>query len=116
MAITKISGVLWANLAKVGGIAKASITDIGGVSAGSPPVPTCGTLSLGYSDARRDPPSFACSATPQIYDFDETNELLYISGGCGTSFAPQGFYSNGVKLWNWDGSSSFILVGGCGRP
>ena len=37
MAITKISGVLWANLAKVGGIAKASITDIGGVSVGPPP-------------------------------------------------------------------------------
>jgi hypothetical protein len=44
MAITKISGVLWANLAKVGGIAKASITDIGGASAGSPPGPSCTTL------------------------------------------------------------------------
>ena len=43
MAITKISGVLWANLAKVGGIAKASIAKVNGVSAG-PPIQTA-TLS-----------------------------------------------------------------------
>ena len=114
MAITKISGVLWANLAKVGGIAKASITNIGGAST-PPPPPSCVTLSLGYSDARRNPPTFACSAPPQIYDYDDINELLYVSGGCGTSFAPQGFYSDGVKLWNWNGSSNFILVGSCPR-
>ena len=116
MAITKISGVLWANLAKVGGIAKASITDIGGVSAGSPPVPTCGTLSLGYSDARRDPPSFACSATPQIYDFDETNGLLYVSGGCGVTFAVAGYYSDGREIFFWDGASSFTPFRPCGTP
>ena len=115
MAITNINGVPWANLAKVGGIAKASITSIGGASAGPPPGPTCVTLSLGYSDARRNPPSYACVATPQNYDFDDINELLYVSGGCGTSFAPPGFYSDGVELWNWDGDSNFILVGPCPR-
>ena len=43
MAITKLSGVLWANLAKVGGIAKASIVKVNGISAG-PPIQTA-TLS-----------------------------------------------------------------------
>jgi hypothetical protein len=108
-----INGVDFNNISSLNGATWNTISSIGGVPVSSGP--TCITLSLGYSDARRNPPSYACVATPQNYDFDDINELLYVSGGCGTSFAPIGFYSDGVKLWNWNGNSNFILVGSCPR-
>ena len=115
-----VSGVPVENISSIKGVAATSISNIMGVTTNSIPgwpgsAPTCITLSLGYSDVRINPPSYACVATPQNYDFDDINGLLYVSGGCGTSFAPRGFYSDGVELWNWDGDSNFILVGPCPR-
>jgi hypothetical protein len=108
-----INGVDFNNISSLNGVSWNSVTNIGGVpvSHGA----SCTPYRLGYSDGRRNPPSSACSALPQFYDLDEINELLYISGGCGTTFAIAGYYSDGSKIWFWDGSTSFTLFGLCGR-
>jgi hypothetical protein len=104
MAITKISGVPWANLAKVGGIAKASITNIGGAST-PPPPPSCTTVYYGYSDGRRSPITDACTNLPQPYDYDSTTGVLYLAGQCGVTYANGGYYSSGGAIYFFDGST-----------
>ena len=114
MAITKISGVPWANLAKVSGIAKASISNIGGAT--SPPSVNCIPFPLGYSDGRNQPPEDACTARPRFYEFDDVNELLYESGGCGVTFAVAGYYSDGAIIYFWGAfAGSWVVVQPCGR-
>jgi hypothetical protein len=54
-------------------------------------------------------------ATPTFYDFDATNNLLYVSGGCGNTFAIAGYYSDGVNIFFWDGTQSWSYFGACGR-
>lgn len=108
-----INGVDFNSISSLNGVSLNSVTNIGGVSVSHEI--TCETLSLGYSDGRKRPPSEACLAAPQDYDFDATNGLLFLGGFCNELFAMPGFYSDGVKLWNWDGNSNFILVGPCGR-
>jgi hypothetical protein len=104
MAITKISGVLWANLAKVGGIAKASITDIGGASAGSTPGPSCTTIAFlpGFT------PTEACSGRRFINYEVGDNGFIYEEGRCGIELANFPFYysdGNGT-VYEWDGVTS----------
>ena len=101
MAITSISGVSWANLAKVSGIAKASISSIGGAPAGPPPGPTCTTIYLGYADGRRQSPNDACSPPFAPYDYDSASGVIYTAGGCGNpSFIPvAGYYSDGGTIY-----------------
>jgi hypothetical protein len=118
--MANISGIPLSSISQIAGKDITSVINIGGLATSGIPGwpssgPSCTPTVFGYSDARRNPPSYACVATPQNYDFDDINGLLYVSGGCGTSFAPIGFYSDGVKLWNWNGNSNFILVGSCPR-
>lgn len=113
MAITKISGALWANITKVGGIIKASITGINNVA--TPPLITCTPAAFGYSDGRRDPPEAACTNFPIIWDYDVTNGALYIPGQCGITHAPAGYYAGGGTLYFYDGANSFFPVGSCSR-
>jgi hypothetical protein len=108
-----INGVDFNNISSINGAAWNTISSIGGVTVTHGP--TCTPFRLGYSDGRRNPPSDACLATPQFYDLDEVNELLYVSGGCGTTFAIAGYYSDGNKIWFWDGAQSFTLFSLCGR-
>jgi hypothetical protein len=105
MAITKISGVLWANLAKVGGIAKASITDIGGASAGSPPGPSCTTVYYGYSDGRRGNITDACFDFPQPYEYDPSTGALYSFELCGVVYAESGYYAGNGAIFFFDGNT-----------
>jgi hypothetical protein len=108
-----INGVDFNDIISINGVAWNSVTNIGGVPVSH--APSCTPLRLGYSDGRRNPPSDSCLATPQFYDFDATNNLLYTSGGCGTTFAVAGYYSDGVQIFFWDGASSFTPFGACGR-
>jgi len=98
-----VSGVPVENISSIKGVAATSISSIAGISTNSLPgwpgsAPTCTTLALGYSDGRRNPPSYACFATFENYDFDSTNKVLYVSGQCGITEALPGFYSDGVTL------------------
>lgn len=104
MAITSINGVPWANVVSLGGISKSSITNIGGVVT-PPPGPTCTTEYYGYSDGRRNPPSDACTSPPQPYELDGSTGALYVSGGCGVTYANGGYYSDGRTISFFDGNT-----------
>ena len=108
--ISKISSIDATTIVKISSIATANIPGWPGGSG-----PSCTTVSFGYADSRIEPPSRACSAPPQSYDFDATNNLLYTAGGCGSSFADRGFYSDGRNIYFWDGEASWTIVGACGR-
>lgn len=108
-----INGIDFNNIGSLNGVSWNSVTNIGGVSVSHGA--SCSPLRLGYSDGRRNPPSDACTATPIFYDFDFSNNLLYVSGGCGTTFAVAGYYSDGGQIFFWDGAQNWGYFGDCGR-
>ena len=108
-----INGIDFNNISSLNGVAWNSVANISGVSVSH--APTCTRRSLGYSDGRRNPPSDSCLATQQDYDYDATNNLLYVAGGCGTTFAIAGYYSDGILIYFWDGFSSYTVFDVCGR-
>jgi len=107
-----INGIDFNNINSINGVSWNSVTDISGVdiSHGA----SCISLSFGYSDGTGIPPSNSCLVRPFFYDFDSTNNLLYVSGGCGVTFATAGYYSDGVTIYSWDGSSSWSVFDACG--
>lgn len=108
-----INGVDFNNISSLNGVSWNSVTNINGVPVSH--APSCTPFRLGYSDGRRNPPEDSCLATPQFYDYDGVNNLLYVSGGCGTIFAVAGYYSDGSTIYFWDGAQSFFPFSACGR-
>jgi hypothetical protein len=108
-----INGVDFNNVSSLNGVSWNSVTNIGGVSVSH--APSCTQVQFGYSDGRKNPPSFACINAPFSYDFDTINNLLYTSNNCGISFASAGYYSDGVNIYYWDGSEIWSYFGACGR-
>jgi hypothetical protein len=108
-----INGVDFNNISSLNGAAWNTISSIGGVPVSSGP--TCTPYRFGYSDGRRFPPSDACLRIPLFYDLDEINGLLYVSGGCGTTFADAGYYSDGINIFFWGGTQNFSYSGPCPR-
>lgn len=108
-----INGVDFNNISSINGVSWNSVTNIGGVSVSHGA--SCTPTRYGYSDGRGNPPSDACTAIPLFYDLDETNGLLYVSGGCGVTFAVAGYYSDGSLIYFWNGASSFTPYSPCGR-
>ncbi len=105
------------NISSLSGVPISQVSAISGVSVGSTPPPPpvlCNTVSLGYSDGRRNAPSDACSAEFFEYSLNTTTNILYVSGQCNVTTAPAGYYSDGRTLFFFDG---LILetVGDCGR-
>jgi hypothetical protein len=89
------------------------ISKIGGVSVSH--AASCTIVSYGYSDGQISSPYDSCFERPANYDFDSVNNLLYISGGCGVTFADEGYYSNGERIFYWDGATSFTIFDNCVR-
>jgi hypothetical protein len=108
-----INGIDFNNINSINGVSWNSVADINGVSVSHGA--SCTTKPFGYADGRRTPPSDSCLATPQLYDFDDVNLLLYVLGGCGTTFAIAGYYSDGREIFFWDGAGSWTSFGACGR-
>jgi hypothetical protein len=95
MAVVNISGVAYESISSISGISKASIADIGGVPVSSGP--TCTTVTYRYNgDA-----STSCISSEASYEFDSTNNALYVSGQCGGTQASNGYYSDGVSVYSW---------------
>jgi hypothetical protein len=95
MAIVNLSGVSWSSISKVNGITKSSISNIGGAPVSSGP--TCTTVTYRYNgDA-----STSCISSEASYEFDSTNNILYVSGQCGGTQASNGYYSDGVSVYSW---------------
>jgi hypothetical protein len=109
-----INGVNFDNIVSLSGVPKSSIVNISGVPISQ--APSCTPFRLGYADGRRNPLTDSCTATPQFYDWDATNELLYVSGGCGVTFAVAGYYSDGITIYFWGAfAGSWVVVQPCGR-
>jgi len=109
-----INGIDFNNISSLNGVSWNSVTDINGVEVTHGL--TCTPLRLGYADGRRNPLTDSCTATTQFYDWDATNELLYVSGGCGITFAIAGYYSDGAIIYFWGGfAGSWVVVQPCGR-
>jgi hypothetical protein len=108
-----INGVDFNNISSINGVSWNSVSNICGVpvSHGA----SCTPISLGYSDGRKFPPEYACTASPFFYDFDSINQLLYTSNNCGISFAGAGYYSDGVDIYYWDGAEIWTYFSACGR-
>ena len=114
MPISQVNGVPWESITQYVGVLKANISKI--TSEDKPSIdPTCSTVSFGYSDGGRSPITDACINSPQLYSFDDTNQLLYIYNNCGVSFASAGYYSDGITIYFWDGAESWSVYGSCGR-
>lgn len=108
-----INGTDFNNISSLNGVSWNSVTDINGV-----PVShgvTCTPVFYGYANGTIIPPSDACLRRPRNYDYDATNNLLYLEGGCGTTFAREGYYSDGILIYFWDGFSSFTIHAPCDR-
>jgi len=109
-----INGVDFNDINAINGVSWNSVADISGVEVTHGA--TCTSFRLGYSDGRRNPPEQSCLATPQDYDWDATNELLYDFGGCGVTFAVAGYYSDGAIIYFWGAfAGSWVVVQPCGR-
>lgn len=107
---TSIAGINVTSISAIAGILTANIS--GWPSAG----PSCTTLILGYADGRRNPPSAACTAPPQPYDYDSSSGILYTDGFCGNpaGIVAAGYYSDGAMIYDF---TNGVLVewGPCGR-
>lgn len=68
----------------------------------------CNEVFLTYSTD----PATACSGEPQPYQAG-VDGVLYHDGGCGTSIASVGYYSDGKFIYSWDGT--FSEYGLCGQ-
>jgi len=108
-----INGVDFNNISSINGAPWSSITNIGGVTVTHGP--TCTPTLFRYSDGRGFPPTAACTGPTAPYDFDTTNGILYNPGGCGSTLAAPGYYSDGREIFFWDGASSFTFYGMCPR-
>jgi hypothetical protein len=116
--MAKISGVLVSSISKIAGKTATTISKIAGKTTSGIPGwpsagPTCTTYEFGYSDGRRSTPADACTAPLSRYELDETNLILYNFNSCGTSIAAPGFYSDGVRIFNFT-NGVFVPYGRCG--
>ncbi len=107
MSISKISGVLISNIDSISGVLKSNISKIGSIEL--PQEITCTELSLSYDN--RDS-SASCRGDIGIYYYDESSGILY--NECGGERAPNGFYSNGIEIFSWNGEI-YALEGSCRR-
>jgi hypothetical protein len=73
------------------------------------PCLTCEPVRYSYSPSNG---LAACNAEPIFYDWDRANGILYNEGGCGSSIASTGYYSDGTSYFLWDGSR-FKRLGLC---
>ena len=110
-----VSGVLVNLISKIGGITASSIKYIGGIDTreipGWPSGGGCETLSLGYSSG--PPPPSACTKPRFDYQFDSDLKILYEIGElCGGLMAVDGFYSDGINIYLWNGGL-WETIGSC---
>jgi hypothetical protein len=110
-----VSGVLVNLISKIGGITASSIKYIGGIDTreipGWPSGGGCETLSLGYTSG--PPPPQACTNPRNEYQFDSDLKILYEIGElCGGSMAVDGFYSDGINIYLWNGGL-WETIGSC---
>jgi len=120
---SKISGIPVTSIVSMKGANVTSIVSIGGISTSSIPgwPSACITRTFGYADLFSDPNS-ACEyyiGQPKNYFYNGTLNVLYGERQpCGGTYAPDGYYSDGVDIYLWNQTlmedPSLTIVGTCG--
>ena len=114
-----ISGIDISLITSIGGVRITSISNIAGVSTsnipGWPTGATCTTVFYGYADGSEREPAESCLVGTFPYDWDDTNQILYLGGGCGIAIAPNGYYSDGTTIYEWN-RGSWSEYGTCTPP
>jgi hypothetical protein len=115
--MAKVNGANITATSRIIGKDATSISGIMGVQTANIPGwpqsgPSCTILRLGYTEG--PPPTSACLSPQEFYDYDSESSVLYLEGACGVTLAPNGFYSDGILIYNWDGYK-FTMIGRCGR-
>jgi hypothetical protein len=111
-----VSGVLVSLISKIDVVDATSIKSISGIlTSNIPDWPGsgggCETLSLGYTSG--PPPPQACTKPRFDYQFDSDLKILYEIGElCGGSMAVDGFYSDGINIYLWNGGL-WETIGSC---
>jgi len=106
--MAQISGVEVQSIANMYGVEVTSIVSIGGIATinipGWPTGASCTIVYYGYAPSREGTaPEEACTAEPLAYEWDILTGILYNEGGCGTSPAEPGYYSDGTTIYEWTG-------------
>jgi hypothetical protein len=112
MSISKINGVLWENISKILNSERANTKNV--ISIKASVSVKCTEVMLAYG---RDGSS-ACGGNPITYYLDESTATVSSIGTlysiCGTKLTQGGYYSDGRKYWEWNGTS-LSLIGECRR-
>jgi hypothetical protein len=104
-----INGVDFNNVSSINGVSWSSVSDIGGVPVSSGP--TCTRVSFGFD---RFDPNASCTAPFDDWDYDNSNNILYVLGECGIKTIKNGFVSDGSRIYRTINGELFPF-GICGR-
>lgn len=121
--MAQISGIPVENITAMRGVDATSVLSIGGISTSSiPGYPSaCVTRTFGYTNLFSDPPT-SCAVfmeNPINYLYNGTLNVLYgARNPCGSAYAREGYYSDGVDIYVWTKGGKrgwiFIQIGTCG--
>jgi hypothetical protein len=114
--MANVSGVPVENIVSLNGKGKTSVSSISGIATANIPGwsgggPSC-TPDL-YSYGRDT--ATACAGNFEFFDYDDSTGMLYVSGQCGTTLAPVGFYQWYADniLYYFDQAHPLSFYGGC---
>ena len=118
--MANINGIPVENIVNINSIDATSIQSISGIPtaniSGWPGAgPSCESRSFRFGPS----PGAACAGDSAFYDFDATNNILYVGGECGTGYATPGFYVDDNtndrywwhvvgKTWVWESAGACI--------
>ena len=114
--MAKVSGVPVENISSLNGVDASSTSKLMGVStsniSGWPSAASCTPDLYAYG---RDTAA-ACGGTFQFFDYDDSTGMLYVSGQCGTTLAPVGYYQwyTDNQLYYFDQVNPLSFYGACG--
>jgi hypothetical protein len=115
--MAKVSGVPVENISSLNGVNASSTSKLMGVPTANIPGwpggsgPSCTPDRYSYG---RDTAT-ACLGNFQFFDYDSSTGMLYVSGQCGTTLAPIGFYQWYVDnmLYYFDQVTPLRFYGAC---
>lgn len=114
--MAKISGVPVENISKIAGKEAASLNKIGTISKSNiPGWPSAASCTPDLYAYGRDTAA-ACGGTFQFFDYDDSTGMLYVSGQCGTTLAPVGYYQwyTDNMLYYFNQVTPLRFYGACG--
>ena len=116
-----VSGTPVESISSLKGVTISSISSISGIATSTIPgwPGACVVRTFGYVDLSTSPIA-ACEAflgQPINYLYNESAGILYgEKEPCGGAYAPEGYYSDGVNIYQWttnEKASNFQIIAAC---